>query len=152
MIRQPRGMNLPECQCQQTPAGTVVKNFQCLMEIHAVISSTSHQEINRQQGNPTVGYKSTAKNLKFQTKLIKIGYFKFMSGNRIRLEIEMRWFQKKLYQPHEPTITQKVCLQALWEKLWYREIQYSIFEIVRIRFESHLCNFPKNLKQGNYAL
>ena len=24
--------------------------------------------------------------------------------------------------------------------------------MVRIRFESHLCNFPKNLKQGNYAL
>ena len=24
--------------------------------------------------------------------------------------------------------------------------------MVRIRFESYLCNFPKNLKQGNYAL
>ena len=25
-------------------------------------------------------------------------------------------------------------------------------EMVRIRFESYFCNFPKNLKQGNYAL
>ena len=76
MVREPRGMNLPEYQCQQTPTGTMVKNFQCLMEIHALISSTSQQ-------NPTVDSKSTAKNLKFQTKRIKIGYFKFMSENRI---------------------------------------------------------------------
>ena len=145
MVREPRGMNLPGYQCQQTPAGTMVKNFQCLMEIHALISSTSQQ-------NPTVDSKSTAKNLKFQTKCIKIGYFKFMSENRIRLEIEIRWSQKKLYQPHEPKITQKMCLQALWKKLWYREIQYSTLEMVRIRFESYFCNFPKNLKQGNYAL
>ena len=83
MVREPRGMNLPEYQCQQTPTGTMVKNFQGLMEIHALISSTSHQEINRQQQIPTVDYKSTAKNLKFQSKLIKIGYFKFMSEKRI---------------------------------------------------------------------
>ena len=26
-----------------------------------------------------------------------------------------------------------MCLQALWKKLWYREIQYSTLEMVRIQ-------------------